>query len=437
MTKSLIFLGLFGFCFSLAAQEIDIKDRELPEPLSFKDALLFADKEYHHSFLLAQSAIAAVKANSAVYDSTNDLQINLKGYLRKVGVSEFGNESEDNDSKISLIVKKNVYDFGLSSNQDKLADLLLKVKLIEFEWQKEQYLNQVVKAYFNVLKSDNDYLSHNENMAIAFIRFNRARENMEFGLSSDLDILKVQSQYEKVRQQRFISEAQQRYSRQALAELLGSTSIPDQLETPIINTQRQLLDDVDLLVDLAIKNSKEMKLQQAKLNAAKQSVKVASFKQSATIDAEFELSDYQRNSAFRDEWRASLNFNFPLYSGRKNESSIMFAQAQLNSEFSALLKLQSTQRLQVLELWQRIKQKTLELEGAKIKQEYRDFYLEQSRADYELEYKSDLGDAMVQYSRSRAERYRVEFDLESAWRELTTLVGLNNTMKIQKQIEIR
>ena len=54
---------------------------------------------------------------------------------------------------------------------------------------------------------------------------------------------------------------------------------------------------------------------------------------------------------------------------------------------------------------------------------YRDIYLDRSRAEYELEFRTDLGDAMVQFSRARAERLKAIYAYELSYMRLQALVG--------------
>lgn len=424
---------VLSFFFLCAFEAFSLEPKELPEPLTFKDTITFANNKFHHTFLNAQSGIDAAKAIVLSTDAANDVSISLKGYLRKVGVSHLlSDRDKDNDSKISLIAKKNIYDFGLSSSREKHAHLLLQSKIIEYRLKHEQYINKVVAAYLNILRADNDFLIQNEAMSIAFVRFKRQQDNAEFGLSSDIDILKAQSHYQSVRQKRYFSEIKQRFSRQYFAELLGSSNLPDQIEVPNFNRQVKLIDDVDIIMNLTLNNSNEIQLNLARLRAAKQALKTAAHTP-LNIEAELEVSDYQRESAFRDDWRASINFNIPLYMGDRTNSAVLIAKAKHKETLAKLDESRSAIKIKVLELWQEIKQKNVELEGAIIKQEYRDLYLERSRADYELEYKSDLGDAMVEFTRSRAQRFDIEYDLEIAWHQLTALVGKKNYNKLLKQ----
>ncbi len=85
--------------------------------------------------------------------------------------------------------------------------------------------------------------------------------------------------------------------------------------------------------------------------------------------------------------------------------------------------MQSKLRLEVLELWQKIQQLDFEIESAAVEQDFRDAYLDRSRAEYELEFKTDLGDSMVLYTRSNAERLRKLYAYELAYRRLGALVG--------------
>jgi len=62
-------------------------------------------------------------------------------------------------------------------------------------------------------------------------------------------------------------------------------------------------------------------------------------------------------------------------------------------------------------------------------------YLDKSRAEYELEFSTDLGDAMVQFSDSRMKVFQVYFEIEMAWLKLTKLLGESFVLKMQYQLE--
>lgn len=424
MFKSKFLILVFGVINFSYAAEVELV---LPEPLTFKATLDRANTQSHFSSLISQSQVSLATAAVSAEESKNDVKVNLEGYIRKVGVSDVGDPNQDGDSKVSLFVKKNLYDFGLSESNNELANMTLEVQKLESQLQFESFYIDVIEAYFDVLRADNLYLKNNEEMSLGFIRFNRAQENAEFGLTSDLDILEAQTNYERIRQARYLSEVKQRLTRQKLAELLGvPKQLPDQLEVPSFDSKRRIIDDFDKIVELALANSLEIKKLKVQINLAKKAVKIESTDIKPTLEAELEISQYERNSGFRDDWRASINFNVPLYDGRSSRSKLDAANAKVIRASAEMDRAKSDLRLNILDLMQTIQQRTVELEGAKIKQDYRDLYLDKSRSDYELEYKTDLGDAMVQYSQSRLERFNKEFDLEIAWSKLSQLVGTSN-----------
>ncbi len=58
-----------------------------------------------------------------------------------------------------------------------------------------------------------------------------------------------------------------------------------------------------------------------------------------------------------------------------------------------------------------------------MERDYRHRYLDRSRPQYELEFKTDLGDSMVLFSRSNTERLRSLYAFEHAYQRLAALVG--------------
>ncbi|MEF3193885.1 MAG: transporter, partial [Halothiobacillaceae bacterium] len=61
--------------------------------------------------------------------------------------------------------------------------------------------------------------------------------------------------------------------------------------------------------------------------------------------------------------------------------------------------------------------------GDKVREDYRELYLDRSRALYEMEVSTDLGDSMVQMSDARLRSMRTLFALSLAWAELDALLG--------------
>ena len=80
-------------------------------------------------------------------------------------------------------------------------------------------------------------------------------------------------------------------------------------------------------------------------------------------------------------------------------------------------------RQQVLELWLRLDALRIQREEMTTASEYRELYLDRSRALYELEVKTDLGDAMVRLTETERDVLKTEFEIALAWEQLDLLLG--------------
>ena len=78
---------------------------------------------------------------------------------------------------------------------------------------------------------------------------------------------------------------------------------------------------------------------------------------------------------------------------------------------------------QVLDLRLRLDSLRVEIEGLKVRGDYRELYLDRSRALYELEVKTDLGDAMTEISALRLDTAFAEFEWMTTQAELAAMAG--------------
>jgi outer membrane protein TolC len=403
---------------------ITVTGGPLPEPLTLEAALDTAANPTHFELLAVDQRLEVVKAEMGIEQGNNDFSLDLTGRIREVGLSDEAFEGdESNDSAASLILSKPLYDFGLQDSLENKLELQLKA----LEYQKRLVIErrrlQIMEKYFAVLNADNNFITENEALAIGFIRYDNALQDQELDLVPEIEVLRLQSAYEVTRQRRSLAAQQQRLTRAILAEAMG---YPDQLssdlEIPVIDTDRGLPADLATLADRALQFSLEAQVVQANTQAAQAGIGIAAATDNPSLGLELEASSYQRESRLRDDWRASLYIEIPLYSSSPAEK-INLAKAHYNQALANQQQLQSHLRLEVLKLWQHIQQLRLELLGKAIEQDYRDKYLDRSRAEYELEFKTDLGDSMVLYSRSNTERLQSLYAFELAYQRLSAMVG--------------
>jgi outer membrane protein TolC len=400
---------------------------ELPDPLPLQTALQSAQNPRHFELVEIEQRLQALSAELGIDRGQQDFRLDLTGRIRQVGLNEEAQQVDDDggDSAASLILTKPLYDFGLQNSRESSFNLQLQA----LEQQKLLLVQRrrldILEKYFDVLNADNRFLAENEALAIGYIRYDNAVQDQELGAAAEVDVLRLQSEYEVIRRKRLLAQQQQRLARSILAEAMGYPGqLASDLEIPSIDTGRKISGDVGALVEQALNHSLEARVAQANTLAAQAAIKTAETTDGPSLGLELELSAYERVTRTRDDWRAGLYFEIPLYRGsssaRVSQASAHYQQALAQQE-----QLQSNLRIEVLRLWQQLQQLQLEIEGRFVERDYRELELDRSRAEYELEFKTDLGDSMVSYSRTNAERLRAIYAYELAYQRLAALVGEN------------
>ena len=398
----------------------------LPEPLTLGAALQNAQNPDHFEIMEIEQRLQALSARLGVERGEQGFRIDLTGRIREVGLSDAAPEDDDGgDNAASLILSKPIYDFGLQDAREQRYSLQLQA----LEQQKmlliEQRRLDILEKYFDVLNADNRFISENEALAIGFIRYDNAREDQELGSVAEVDVLRLQSEYELIRRKRNLAEQRQRLTRSVLAEAMGYPGqLSSVLELPAVVIDRKIEANFEDLVSQALQYSLEARVADANTRAAQAAIKIAESSDGPSLDLELEVSTYERETRTRDDWRAGLYIEIPLYRG-SSDARVKQASSHYRQALAQQQQLQSQLRVEVLKLWQHLQQLQLEIQGRTIEQDYRDRELDRSRAEYELEFKTNLGDAMVHYSRSNEERLRTLYAYELAYQRLATLVGAN------------
>ncbi|MET0092044.1 MAG: TolC family protein, partial [Sedimenticola sp.] len=161
----------------------------------------------------------------------------------------------------------------------------------------------------------------------------------------------------------------------------------------------------------------------ARVKAAEQDVAYARAGGGPTIRGEVEAAAYNKVTGSRDPLAAALILELPLSNGGAVDAGVARKRAQLRERRAALLQAERDVRQAVLELWMELKSLKLQVSEMEILGDYRELYLDRSRALYELEVKSDLGDAESRIVDAQLQKMKTEFDTALAWARLDALMG--------------
>lgn len=419
-----IFLFLVSGIFSLSWARADAMLADaLPEPLTLEFSLSLAD-EPHPALELVEQQLAIAQAELAQAESLGGFNVSAQARARWIeppaSLAAYGND----DHRLQLYAKKPLLDFGRTRNSVDAA----KAEIENRRWRlldaQAQRRLQIMSNYFDVLLADIEFARDNEAMAIWFIRYDRMRERVELGQASDIDLLQANSEYQAVRKRRYAAQNAQRVTRARLAQLLNRPGqLPDKLTLPKLSHAKRKVPAVEEVLRAARERS-------PLLNAMRQQVQTEQAKLSAydaedwpQVYGEAEVAQYSREIGSADRWRAGLTVDIPLYQG----GSVSGKRAR---QRAVLQRTQAEFDLRQRELDQALLELSLELETLYTEREerdsinrYRELYLDRARAIYEMEVKTDLGDAMVELTEAQLESARTEFKIALGWARLEALTG--------------
>ena len=422
----LSFVFLMTFCFQQtvhAQQTLDI-----PEPLTLQYALSRADLIDSPEMMsfAAQQQIALAEQELA--HAQEGIYVYINGRLRYVEPSKIVPSSKTNDSKLSLDISKRLFDFGQTRS---LIDAS-KANLASVNVLYSDYLSQrkvaILQAYFNVLLADIIYSRSMEAMSVAYVRLDKLRSEFELGKISDIELLKSENDYRSIRREQIQAQSDQRLTRHRLAQLITPGYLPDQLEAPDLKQLQALsvkrdLQDIKQLTALALEQNPRLLAIEQKKKSAHLKLEGYQAEKYPVIEARLQAADYARELGTSDKYRAGIEVSIPLYQAGQENAKIKRTTGELVQLESDRLLIQQEIEQQILELWLKISDLKRQFDDPDFTITYRDLYLDRSRALYELEVTSDLGDAMVKLSDAQLYKAQTVFELAIAWAKLDALVG--------------
>ena len=141
------------------------------------------------------------------------------------------------------------------------------------------------------------------------------------------------------------------------------------------------------------------------------------------LSGELDASVYNRMTNSTHPLGASLVLEVPLLTGGARDAAIAQAHAELRSSRASLTAAEHALRQTVLDLWLGLGTLKRQLQALQVRGDFRELYLDRSRALYELEVKTDLGDAMTEISALRLDLAYAQFEWMMAQAQLAALAG--------------
>ncbi len=408
---------------SIYSAELNSKSASLPEPLTLELALQFIDRQ-HPDLRYADAELKSFQSGLQQAKSGNDLSVSLQANARLIEPATVATNPKNEDHRLGLFVDKTLYDFGRSSSKIAAAkQQVISQNLQVINTQQHHYIN-VMKRYFDVVLADLQFYRYNEEMAVAYIRFDRIQTRQKLGQHTDIEVAEKEVEYQRIRRLRTHSQNQQRITRSLLAQALNKPdSLPENVARPELDIVSRKLPDIDKLQKMVRKNNPVLGALRARLLAAKSNVNFSRSGNSPVLSGGFEAYTYSREIGSSDKWRANLTLDIPLWSGDRVDADVAKAKAEVYKIKAQLEQQELLAKQQVLELWLGIETLKIKYDEAIAGMNFFELALDKSRALYELEVQSDLGYSMVNFSAAEREVVKTNFDIALAWAQLDALSG--------------
>ena len=396
----------------------------LPEPLTLDYALSQVNIT-HPDLQVTEAAIKAAQAEQQLVESDTGIKSRIIGRLRWVEPPSFNPDRTHDDHRVGILVDKKLYDFGRTSSRLQAVQQNIESQQILYEDTRQQRRIEIMQRYFDVVLADLQFYQFNEAMAVAFVELDKRRDRNELGQVSDIQVLEQEAEYQRVRKLRFQSQNRQRLTRARLAYVLGRPGqLPDMVSRPENLPQLlRSLPEVEQLQAQAMEKSSLLRALRAQIAAGQAQLAAARAGDNPVLYGNAQANAYSKERANYDKWRVGVQLEVPLTTGGRVDADAAKQQAELYRLQAELTASEEQIKQTVLELWLELDALLIQREQMQAQQSYRELSLDRSRALYELEVRTNLGDSMVRVTEAERHAVLTDFNIALAWEKMDVLTG--------------
>lgn len=421
---SLLVVGLAGAMNTVwAGNSSSRRQSRLPDPLTLTEALSYADSP-GPELDLARADVASARADLLEAASTTGVRSYL--YVTPQAVDPSTNFSGGfiDDSSIQLTVTKRLYDFGQTRAVIHSARAAVSAQKRLYLDARQQRRLEIIKRFFDVLLADARYAFDSEETAYNYVSFDKARYRHGLGQISDVDLLAYEDRYRQALVRRTESQAAQRLTRAQLAIALNHPGdLPENIVRPDLPQLDRTAPDYDKVLQQALKVDPVVLSLRDQLRSAKEKLSAAESQSRPFLEAELQAGAWTREFNGRNDARATVNLCIPIYQGGAVEASVARARAEILRTEARLEGARQQLSTTLLALVERVNSLIVARKAARVRSNYRELYADRSRSMYNLEIKTDLGDAMARLTEAQWQALRVDYDLALTWARIDALRG--------------
>lgn len=320
-------------------------------------------------------------------------------------------DKKDTKLDTNITVVSTLYEFQRTKSRIELSGIKRDIAQIMLEQLYRDLQLRILKLFVDAHLYRKLAEVKREEMAIAYVRFDRARERKELGLTTDHEVFKLETVYREKRSELLYAQYMYNYT---LLEIKQLTGLPYEtvLELKDLNLREpeRLVADFSKLMEDALRNNASLKIKDLEIKSYHEDIKVA--KQTIAPRINLKVSTN----------KAGLELTTPIYDAgrhyRVDYLSMLKRSVQAEKE-----NLERSLKLIFFSApyeWEYLRAKLVE---AKTREKFAEENLTLRRSEYELELAFDLGYAMAEKSEAERQSMETHYRLLLFWAKIFNLAG--------------
>ncbi|MCE5312220.1 MAG: TolC family protein [Nitrospiraceae bacterium] len=260
---------------------------------------------------------------SAAYYPQIDLSAGANRFSPESSSSKRNGEYTSNAT-----LRQNIYDFGKTSTQVNIQELLLESSTMDFSNVSQQITVAVKQAYFSVLQAEK-----NRDLALDVVKqfqehLDIAIDMFKVGLKPKFDVTKAEVDLGNARLGLIKAENSLKLSRVNLKNAMGQPEAPDFKIVDILSFKKYEL-ALPEAVDKAFANRPDLKSLSIKHKAAERNIELAQKSYYPSVTGSATYTKAGDNLTPDNSWNVGAAITFPLFSGFLTKYQVEEARASL------------------------------------------------------------------------------------------------------------
>lgn len=320
-------------------------------------------------------------------------------------------DKKDTKLDTNINVVSTLYEFQRTKSRIELSKIKRDIAQIMLEQLYRDLQLRILKLFVDAHLYRKLTEVKREEMAIAYVRFDRARERKELGLTTDHEVFKLETVYREKRSELLYAQYMYNYT---LLEIKQLTGLPYEavleLEDLNLREPERLVADFSKLMEDALRNNASLKIKELEIKSYHEDIKGA--KQTIAPRINLKVSTD----------KAGLELTTPIYDAgrhyRVDYLSMLKRSVQAEKE-----NLERSLKLIFFSApyeWEYLRAKLVE---AKTREKFAEENLTLRRSEYELELAFDLGYAMAEKSEAERQSMETHYRLLLFWAKIFNLAG--------------